>query len=130
MDNNNNLQQQYYTFFYCTMHDDGAIVRGNHQYAEDVIKICGGCKCDTVDYSNKGIILYDGNDEFNYIAIKPVQYNYNRYGGGYEFQYYSTNIMDEEGKNIEGDERTKLENLISAMSNNHSHSHSHTTLCD
>ena len=84
MENNYQINdnKHYYTFFYCNLHDDGAIIRGNHQYADDKIKICTGGKCDSVDYNCKGVIKYDGNEELNYEVIKPVSYNYDMYGGG------------------------------------------------
>lgn len=114
-----NSNEKYYTFFYCEMHDDGAIIRGNYKYLDDKIKICPGGKCYSVDYYCKGVIKYDGNEELNYEVIKPVSYNYNRYDGGYEFEYYSSNILDEEGNMIdENDEENKmLKKLIQSMNN-------------
>ena len=75
MENNYQINdnKHYYTFFYCNLHDDGAIIRGNHQYADDKIKICTGGKCDSVDYNCKGVIKYDGND-INWENFKLTRY--------------------------------------------------------
>ena len=118
-DSNPNPNDKYYTFFYCDMHDDGAIIRGNYKYLDDNIKICPGGKCCTVDYSDKGVIKYDGNEELNYEAVKPISYNYNRYGGGYKFKYYSSNILDENGNMIDenAQEFKMLKKLIENMNN-------------
>ncbi len=93
----------YYTLFYCVMHDIGFVIQGKYEYAPEFItknKPCGfNSNCEYLDWYNKGIISFDGKEVC--ILSDMIQSDYCRYGGGFEFDMYSYNILDMENKHID-----------------------------
>lgn len=90
----------YYSFMYCRLHDQGFIVRGSHKYGlPDNFKntVCNA-SCDDCDWMNKGIVCVDG---ISVKVIKPIETNYNeQHGGGFTFAMVS-DILDENGNELE-----------------------------
>jgi hypothetical protein len=83
------------TFWYCYKHDDGYLVK--HQDTNTVpdwCKMCNSAKCYSDDWANKGVIDYDGE---RVLELTDVFLDYDRYSGGYEFEYYFTNYYTETG---------------------------------
>lgn len=101
-----------YQFWYCTHHDDGAIVyyskneinklrenapNGEIDYENigrpEWLNICYDNEADRhlhCNYAFKGIIsLNEGTIE----ELSPVQTSYEREGGGFKFKYYIDNIF-------------------------------------
>lgn len=101
-----------YVFWYCGTHDDGCIV----YYSPEVIKTLNEdqifnppeylnlCCVSIVPinkverycvYHMKGIFEYkDGKTK----VISPIQFSYEREGGGFKFEYYYKNVYDFENK--------------------------------
>jgi hypothetical protein len=99
-----------YTLFYCDVHDCGCVIKGNHEYTPEGYEMAhaiDGCarECDSSDWLNMGMLSYDGVEV---IVIKEVRVNYDRYGGGYEFNMYSGDITDELGNRIIMEDNTPL----------------------
>jgi hypothetical protein len=86
-----------YTFIYCVIHDDGYVTRGNYNTIPKKFykktNQCGSCACDLVSMG----IIKDNGDDFE--IIKPVQFNYDMYGGGFKFEYFFHSISDDRLKN-------------------------------
>ena len=121
-----------YVFWYCGTHDDGCIV----YYSPEVMKTLHEDQienppeylnlCDAsinpinkveryCVYHMKGIFEYkDGKTN----VISPIQFSYEREGGGFKFEYYYKNVYDFENKYfIELDEMSDtnkklLENIL------------------
>jgi hypothetical protein len=110
--------ESHYTLFYCYMHDCGCVIKGEHEYtplgynmahAENYAR-----NCDTSDWYNMGVITYDGN-KVN--IIKQIRINYDRYGGGYEFNMYKDEFTDAEGNRIIMEDESLLINWFEEVSN-------------
>ena len=89
----------YYSFIYCTLHDQGFIVRGVHRYGlpENFKNTVCNASCEDCDWMNKGIVCTDG---ISVKIVKHVETNYNeQYGGGFTFRMLS-DILDENGDQL------------------------------
>ena len=93
--------ESHYTLFYCYMHDCGCVIKGEHEYTPEGYKMAHATncarECDTSDWFNMGMLSYDG---IKVTIIKEVRVNYECYGGGYEFNMYTSDITDETGNRI------------------------------
>jgi hypothetical protein len=89
---NNNI----YMFWYCLQHDDGFLIKHNIKEVPLWCKMCNS-KCDEGEWTIMGIIDYDGT---RVIEISEINMDYDKYCGGYEFEYYSNEYIDEEGKHM------------------------------
>jgi hypothetical protein len=96
------------------MHDCGCIIKGNHDYTPDGYQMVHATDCESGDWYNMGVIEYDGS-RIN--ILKQVRINYERYGGGYQFNMYTDDITDETGKSIIMDEETPLVRWFEDMYN-------------
>ena len=85
----------YNTFFYCKKHDDGLVISGKHLYLPEDKLIDHSNTCETYDWTNVGIIKYNG---YNFDIIEPVRINYDIFNGGFMFSYYKANLKDEKLK--------------------------------
>jgi hypothetical protein len=94
-----------YTLFYCKIHDCGCIIKGTHKYTPEGYKMAHATNCDTGDWCNMGILRYDG---IVVSIIEQIRINYDRYGGGYQFNMYTDDITDEKGNSIIMHEDTPL----------------------
>jgi hypothetical protein len=82
----------FHTFIYCTVHDDGYILESELE-STDIPK---DYKCAGVDCDSYCEFIFCGQLYFNGKEIKeivPVQKNYDKYGGGFKFEYYKTNKL-------------------------------------
>jgi hypothetical protein len=61
-----------------------------------------------------GVIKYDGK-QVN--IIEQVRINYERYGGGYQFNMYSDDITDESGNSIIMDDESPLVKWFEEVNN-------------
>lgn len=84
----------FYTLIYCEYHDDGWLIRGNHDYVPHGYQPRHSDKCEACDWYENGIISYDGK---NIKIIKEVRINYDRYNGGFSFNIYPCEVTDENG---------------------------------
>ncbi len=103
-----------YTLFYCDMHDCGCLIKGNHDYTPEGYKMAHATNCDTCDWYSMGEIEYDG---IEVSIIKKVRINYERYGGGYEFNMYAYDITDETGQSIIMEEDSPLVKWFEEVNN-------------
>jgi len=90
----------YYSFMYCTLHDQGFIVRGSYRYGlpPNFNNTVCGASCENCDWTNKGIVCIDG---ISVMVDTPIETNYNeQYGGGFTFNMIS-DILDENGNELE-----------------------------
>jgi hypothetical protein len=82
-----------YTFWYCNYHDDGFLIKDSSANTQKLPKWCEreqlctkrnstSKNCEDVDWSQKGVIHYDGH---NVVEIEQVHTNYQRYEGGFGF---------------------------------------------
>lgn len=85
---------EYYTFIYCTMHDDGFIITGNHPYVPQGYSMRHSNKCECCDWYNMGVIKYNGS---NFDVVESVRVDYNEYCGGFMFIMYTDTLTDEKG---------------------------------
>ena len=104
------IKWQYYTFMYCMIHDDGYIIKGNHEYAPDDYIIQHSTQCTSSNWYNMGVIKYNGK---NFDIIKKVRLDYDRYGGGFKFNGYCNTLTNENG---ESEEDSTLDNWIEEIS--------------
>ena len=86
-----------YTFIYCTMHDDGCIIKGNHPYVPEGYSMRHSEECQSCDWVNMGII------DANFDVVESVRVDYDRYGGGFMFIGYTDTLTDENGDMIQND---------------------------
>ena len=107
-------ENTYYTLFYCTLHDDGFIIRGLHKYVPDNYDMKHSKKCESCDWYQMGVILYDG---YFIKVIEQVRINYDRYGGGFRFIGYSGTVTDEIGNYLDIDENSVLNKWIENIEN-------------
>jgi len=70
--------------------------------------------CEVCDWNNMGMIEYDG---IQVNIITQVIINYDRYGGGYQFNMYSDSITDTSGNPIIMEEDTPLVKWFEDMYN-------------
>ena len=84
----------YYTFIYCTMHDDGCIIKGNHPYVPEGYSMQHSEECKSCDWVNMGII------DANFDVVENVRVNYDRYDGGFMFIGYRDTLTDENGNRM------------------------------
>lgn len=98
-----------YVFWYCNCHDDGALIyhslenynmEGNFMgnilyFPPEWLNICYDSNKDKdkelyCNYTSKGIIEYK---DAKVSILAPIQYSYEREGGGFKFEYYLENIL-------------------------------------
>lgn len=89
-----------YSFIYCTMHDDGCIIKGNHPYVPAGYSMRHSEKCESCDWYNMGVIRYNG---YNFDVVETVRVDYDKYAGGFMFLGYTDTLTDENGNTIEND---------------------------
>jgi hypothetical protein len=83
-------------FWYCYKHDDGFLIKDNDtSRVPDWCKMCNSQKCDPDDWAVKGIIDYDG---WRVTELTDIFLDYDRYCGGYEFEYFYHNYYTETGR--------------------------------
>lgn len=80
-----------YYFLYCRTHDDGMIVESannvkNHSCNSNI----------TCTFEYNGLVKFDGK---NIREINKVRRDYDRYGGGFKFEFYKDCTNDELLKN-------------------------------
>jgi hypothetical protein len=93
---------EFYTFIYCTMHDEGCVIKGNHAYVPDGYSMQHSTECKWCDWTTMGIIQYDNdNDKDNFEIIQTVRINYDKYCGGFMFRFYTDTLTDEKGNSLE-----------------------------
>jgi hypothetical protein len=92
----------YYTFVYCFSHDDGYIVKSDYSLCIPDIKCHGVKHCDC---KIMGTISFDGYTIKN---ISKVTTDYDIYGGGYKFEYYIHNLLDENGNILDIEKESPL----------------------
>jgi hypothetical protein len=83
----------YYIILYCTIHDDGFVVKSETIDMSEDFNI--NCKCEgsnLCDFIYNGTLHIDGT---NIIEIVPILRNYDRYGGGFKFEFYKDCCDDE-----------------------------------
>ncbi len=98
-----------YTFVYCQYHDDGCIIKGNHDYVPDGYKMAHSNKCESCDWYVAGVIRYDS---LIINILKTVRINFDCYGGCYTFRMYTGEITDQQGNSIMHDKYLPLLNWI------------------
>ena len=84
-----------YTFIYCMMHDDGCIIKGQHDYVPEGYVMQHATNCESCDWYNMGII----NNNFE--VVERLRLNYERYGGGFTFGHYVDTLTDAMGNRME-----------------------------
>ena len=79
-----------YTFWYCTFHDDGYLINTDtHTHmVPDWHPMCNSSKCTSGDWTNKGVLQID-LDTQAISELCDITMDYERYGGGFDFKYYS-----------------------------------------
>jgi hypothetical protein len=82
------------------MHDDGFIIKGNHNYVPEGYYMIHSDKCESCDWYNMGVIKYNGS---NFNVVENVRVDYNRYAGGFIFIGYTDTLTDETGNMIKND---------------------------
>jgi hypothetical protein len=81
-----------YTFFYCLFHDDGCCAPKG--VAINPCCVSDHSVCNLVEM---GTLSFDGRE---IRVINPVTMNYNRYGGGFYFKYYASQVLDLNGNSL------------------------------
>jgi hypothetical protein len=71
-----------YYFLYCTTHDDGRI---ETKYKLENINCMGTCNNVDCTFIYNGMVKVDGE---NIIEINKIRRDYDRFGGGFKFEYY------------------------------------------
>jgi hypothetical protein len=90
-----------YSFMYNTRYDDGAIVLGQHLYGLPANCTDFLTYTNPNDWTNLGLVSIHGN----VVTIeKYVVTNFDFYGGGFQFKFYS--LVDEQGESIDVDEHS------------------------
>jgi hypothetical protein len=84
-----------YSLIYCTLHDTGCIVKGEHLYSLPTKYnfICSGSNCENVDWINVGVISVINN---KVIVNKKIVDVDKKYGGGSKIKYFD--IVDDCGQ--------------------------------
>jgi len=84
----------YYIFLYCTTHDDGKIITSDKPKVHGNCLNCNcNCKCNcNCDYIYNGIVHSNGD---SILEIVKVYKDYDKYGGGFKFEYYKNYCEDE-----------------------------------
>jgi hypothetical protein len=85
----------YYIFLYCTIHDDGFVIKSENTEIPEDSNYNITCKCEGsefCDFIYNGMVSYDGT---MIKEIDPILRNYEKFGGGFKFEYYK-NYFDEE----------------------------------
>jgi hypothetical protein len=87
----------YYIFLYCTIHDDGFIIKSENTEIPADYNYNITCKCEGsefCDFIYNGMISYDG---INIKEIDSILRNYEKFGGGFKFKYYKRYFEKESG---------------------------------
>lgn len=106
---------EYYTFIYCMYHDDGCIIKGNHQYVPASYIMSHSGKCESCDWYPMGIISFDGS---HINIIDKVRTNYDKYNGGFKFTGYIHTLTDEYGNYLDRETNSVLYEWILNNANN------------
>uniref|UniRef100_A0A6C0IHZ2 Uncharacterized protein n=1 Tax=viral metagenome TaxID=1070528 RepID=A0A6C0IHZ2_9ZZZZ len=101
-----------YTFVYCQMHDDGCLIKGQHEYVPEGYKMAHSDKCANCDWYVEGVISYDG---INIKILEDIRIDFSRYGGEYYFHMYASAITDELGNTIILDEDSDIFQWIESV---------------
>jgi len=89
-----------YTLFYCTWHDEGFIITGNHEWVPDGYSMQHSNKCESCDWCKMSVIHYNGS---TFDVIEPIKFDYDKYGGGFMFGMYENTLTDEKGNTIKNE---------------------------
>jgi hypothetical protein len=81
-----------YKFFYCLTHDDGCCAPEGVQFNPCCVSDRTVC-----DFVEMGTLSFDGRE---IRVINPVYKNYNRYGGGFDFKYFASEVLDSNGNRL------------------------------
>ena len=107
--------ETYYTFFYCYSHDDGWIIRGQHNASvPDGYIAQHAHNCDWSDWHKQGIIVTNGAGGMN--IVEEVRMDYDRFGGGFVFSLYQDTLTDETGKQLNMDDHPELKKWLDTTS--------------
>jgi hypothetical protein len=89
-----------FTFMYCTLHDDGFIIAGNHLYVPAGYAMQHANNCECCDWCRMGMIQWNGS---TFDIIENVRFDYDKFGGGFPFIGYQNTLTDEEGNRLENE---------------------------
>jgi hypothetical protein len=96
-----------YTFWYCTVHDDGVLIKD--QNTDEVPEWYANCMCkdtpstilnnpcEQIDWYKTGVINYDGKVVTELEPVEPPSY-YDKINGGFKFKYYSYEYLIKDKK--------------------------------
>lgn len=97
------------------MHDDGCIIKGEHDYVPEGYKKQYATHCKSCDWCNVVGVITN-----NFDIIKAVRLNYERFGGGFTFGHYVNTLTDEMGNPLENE---RLNTWIKVMNKEQHHDH-------
>lgn len=114
----NNFPKIYYVFMYCLYHDDGYLLKvdeknfqANKLNYDNYLRDKNACcvhNSDTCCYKMNGILLNDGLPTLSIYSC--VERDYDKYCGGYKFEYFKKNFMDKELNKLHIENEQKLAN--------------------
>lgn len=101
-----------YTFWYCTVHDDGVLIKDQNTeevpewYCNSMCKTEPGVvlhrQCEQIDWYKTGVINYDGKMIAELEPIDRDRYSSTGNGGGFKFEHYSYEYLIKDGKSGKG----------------------------
>ena len=114
----NKYPKIYYVFMYCLYHDDGYLLKvdeknyqANKLNYDNYLRSKNACcvhNSDACCYKMNGVLVDDGLPKLSFHSY--IERNYDKYCGGYKFEYFKKNLIDEELKELHIENESKLVN--------------------